>query len=177
MSGRVPPERAVVLGRVSGLFGVGGWIKVYSYTRPVESIFDYADWWLGPRSGRTHFRLLEGRPQGKTLVARLADESGRPIVDRDAAAEWLETDIAVDRRDMPEPAPGEYYWCDLIGLRVETADNVPLGRVSALMETGANDVLVVDGERERLIPMLVPRFVKSVDLHAEVIVVDWDPAF
>lgn len=171
------PHRHVVLGRVHGLFGVSGWIKVYSYTRPIEAILDYDRWWIGPEGDRRDYQLLDGRVQGKTLVAQLARTQGEPLPDRDAAVDLLESDIAVDRNDMPDPEPGQYYWFDLVGLRVVTVDDVDLGRVSAMMETGANDVLVVQGDRERLIPMLVDEFVTAVDLDAGTIRVDWDPEF
>lgn len=171
------PHRYVVLGRVQGLFGVRGWIKVYSHTRPAVAILDYERWWIGNQDNRRGYRVIDGRVQGKTLVARLADAADRPLPDRDAAVELLELDIAVDRDDMPEPNPGEYYWVDLIGLEVFTVDEVGLGHVTAMMETGANDVLVVRGDRERLIPMVVDEFVISVDLDAGILVADWDPDF
>lgn len=171
------PHRHVVLGRVQGLFGVRGWIKVYSHTRPAEAILGYEHWWIGDEDNRCSYRVIDGRIQGKTLVARLAGPDDQPLPDRDAASELLDRDIAVERGDMPEPEPGEYYWVDLIGLEVVTVDDVDLGRVAAMMETGANDVLVVHGDRERLIPMVVDEFVNSVDFDAGILIVDWDPDF
>ncbi|KEZ75991.1 ribosome maturation factor RimM [Salinisphaera hydrothermalis] len=171
------PHRHVVLGRVHGLFGVRGWVKVYSYTRPAEAILDYDRWWIGNEGARRCYQVVDGRVQGKTLVARLADDDGQPLPDRDAAVELLDLDIAVERADMPDPEPGEYYWFDLIGLKVVTVDDIDLGQVKAMMETGANDVLVVQGDRERLIPLVVDEYVMSVDLEAGVMTVDWDPDF
>lgn len=171
------PHRHVVLGRVNGLFGVRGWIKVYSYTRPAEAILDYPYWWVGESGSRRRYHVLGGRIQGKALVAHLADSGERPLPDRDAAIGLLDCDIAVGRDEMPEPDVGEYYWFDLIGLTVVNVDGVELGQVAAMMETGANDVLVVQGERERLIPMVMDEFVTSVDLEAGTMQVDWDPEF
>lgn len=171
------PHRHVVLGHVHGLFGIKGWIKVYSYTRPVEAILDYDRWWIGDEGARHDYQVIEARVQGKTLVARLADSNGEPLPDRNAALELLDLAIAVDRADMPEPEPGEYYWFDLIGLEVCNTRGAALGRVTAMMETGANDVLVVNGDRERLIPMVVDEFVTEVDLDGGRLVVDWDPDF
>ncbi|HET7312824.1 ribosome maturation factor RimM [Salinisphaera sp.] len=171
------PQRHVVLGRVHGLFGVRGWVKVYSYTRPAEAILGYERWWIGNAGERRDYRVLEARVQGKTLVARLADADDEPLPDRDAALELLDLDIAVERGDLPEPEPGEYYWFDLIGLNVVTVDGHDLGRVTAMMETGANDVLVVRGDRERLIPLVIEQFVTAVDLEGGTIHVDWDPDF
>ncbi|RJS93822.1 ribosome maturation factor RimM [Salinisphaera sp. Q1T1-3] len=171
------PERPVVLGQVHGLFGIRGWIKVYSFTRPREAILDHERWWIGRADEARPFRVLEGRYQGKTLVARLADDDGEPLADRDAAVALLEQDIAVERATLPDPAPGEYYWVDLIGLNVQTTQDIPLGRVTAMMETGANDVLVVTGDRERLIPLVADEFVIDVDFEANRMTVDWDPEF
>lgn len=172
----------VVLGRINGLFGVKGWVKVYSYTRPAENLFDYLRWELGNEtSGRPIdwrlFRVLGWRRQGKTLVVQLADADGTPLADRDAAVGLLDAEIAVPRADLPELEPGRYYWSDLVGLEVLNRDAVSLGRVSAMMETGANDVLVVDGERQRLIPFVLDEIVDAVDLESGQITVDWASDF
>ena len=84
-------------------------------------------------------------------------------------------DVAVHRRQLPAAEAGRYYWVDLIGLSVVNREGIALGTVIALMETGANDVLVVQGERERLIPFVLGRVVLDVDLEAGVIEVDWLP--
>ncbi|WP_123589599.1 ribosome maturation factor RimM [Salinisphaera orenii] len=171
-------ERApVVLGRINGLFGVSGWVKVYSYTRPARNLIEHDQWLIGRQGDWRPFRVLAARNQAKTLIAQLADPSDRPVADRDGAAALLECDIAVPRAALPEPEPGRYYWFDLMGLDVVTREGTPLGRVASMMETGANDVLVVDGERERLIPFVMDEFVDAVDLDAGRIVVDWDPDF
>lgn len=172
------PCQPVVLGRVHGLFGVRGWVKVYSYTQPIESLFEYPRWWLGA-PGKYHlYSPLEARHRGKSLVARLADACGNPLPDRDAAAALLGLDIAVEREDMPDPDPGEYYWFDLIGLEVVTVQGQTLGQITSMMETGAHDVLVISsGAHEYLIPMVIDEFVKSVDLDVGRMLVDWDPEF
>lgn len=163
----------MVLGQVNGLFGIRGWVKVFSHTEPRENILDYGPWLLRTPDGRVReFRVLEGRRQGKGLVARLEG-----IEDRDAAAAWMGAEISIPRSRLPEPDEGEYYWTDLIGLEVETVDGVVLGTVAYLFRTGANDVLVVDGARERLIPFLQGDVIREVDLEGGRIRVDWDPDF
>ncbi|MEO6800050.1 MAG: ribosome maturation factor RimM, partial [Rhodanobacter sp.] len=100
------------------------------------------------------------------------------VDDREQAAALIGTDIHVDREQLPPPAKDEYYWVDLEGLEVITTEDVHLGRVSHLFATGANDVVVVrDGSRERLIPFIQGSYVRSVDLSAGRMVVDWDPEF
>ncbi|KAG0754991.1 hypothetical protein G6F46_015549 [Rhizopus delemar] len=87
------------------------------------------------------------------------------------------TEVYVARSALPPPKPDEYYWVDLEGLDVKTTEGVALGQVSHLFSTGANDVVVVRGDRERMIPFVQPDFVKSVDFEANLVVVDWDPEF
>ena len=160
----------VTLGRVSGLHGVKGWIKVFSYTDPQQAIFDYTPWTLDKDGERRNFAIGQGRQHGSRLIASLAG-----IDDRDEAANWVGATILIDREGLPPTAENEYYWADLIGLVVVTQQGRELGRVERLFETGANDVLVVTGERERLIPWLPDRVIVDVDLDQGQIRVDWDP--
>jgi len=160
-----------ILGSVSGLYGVRGWIKVFSHTSPKENIFNYPCWYLLRDGQWREYRLLKGRVHGKGLVASLEGVS-----DRDQAAELGGAEIAVRRDQLPETAADEYYWADLEGLRVVTLDGDELGRVEYLFETGANDVMVVKGERQHLLPF-VGQVIRSVDLETGVITVDWDADF
>ena len=164
--------RRVVLGKVSGLFGVRGWVKLWSFTDPVENLLDYPELELGHAGQWRQLRLLEGRAHGEGLVGRFEG-----CDDRDAAAALVGLELAVARERLPAAAPGEYYWADLVGLEVITREGERLGRVGQMMATGANDVMVVEGERERLVPFLPGRFVDEVDLAGGRIVVDWDPEF
>jgi 16S rRNA processing protein RimM len=116
---------------------------------------------------------VKGRSQGKGMVAQLPG-----VDDREQAAALIGNDIYLSREQLPAPAKDEYYWVDLEGMEVVTTEDVKLGRVSHLFATGANDVVVVrDGERERLIPFVQGSYVRSVDLSAGRMVVDWDPEF
>ena len=166
-------ESFVTLGRISGAHGVKGWVKVYSETSPRENILAYAPWELVRAGRRQRVEVVAGRPQGRILVARLEG-----CDDHDAAEALVGCEIQVPRSRLPGGlAEGEYYWADLVGLRVETLDGVELGRVERLFETGANDVIVVQGERERLLPYVWQQVVREVDLAAGVMRVDWDPDF
>lgn len=160
------------LGRVAGLHGVRGWVKVFSYTDPRTGILDYAPWTLVQAGRARDFGIEASRTDGARLTVKLSG-----LDDRDAAAAWVGAQIEVDRAQLPETAEHEYYWADLIGLSVETTDGTPLGRVERLLETGANDVLVVSGERQRLIPWLPDQVIDDVDLGAGRIRVRWDPEF
>ncbi|MEJ2402900.1 MAG: ribosome maturation factor RimM [Candidatus Thiodiazotropha sp.] len=162
----------ILMGRVSGLFGVKGWLKIYSHAAPREGILDYKVWYLMRDGNWQPFRVAAGQRQGKSVVAHLEGYD-----DRDQATRLLGSDIAIRREQLPTLADGEYYWSDLEGLRVVNLQGIELGVVSYLFETGANDVLVVKGDRERLIPYTLGMAVKSVDLQDGQITVDWDPDF
>lgn len=167
-------NRLLEVGRISGVYGVRGWVRIYSHMTPRDEILGYTDWYLrrGDEPWRS-IRMLEGRQQGKGIVARLEG-----VNDRDTAHALIATDIAIDRDALPPPEPGTYYWADLEGAQVVTIDGVALGTLDHLFETGANDVMVVRGEdRERLIPFVVDQVVKEVDLGTRVVRVDWDPDF
>jgi 16S rRNA processing protein RimM len=162
----------VEVGEIVGAFGVLGWVKVRSFTDPPANILNYIPWALGSSEAPRSAMLVEGRPQGAAVVARL-----QGVEDRDQAIALKGTRILVPRQCFPDASPGTYYWADLIGLDVLTVAGVALGKVRGLLETGANDVLDVKGERDRLIPFVVGEFVKNVDLAESLITVDWDPEF
>lgn len=160
-------QRYVTVGKVAGLYGVQGWVKVYSYTRPPGNILDYKPWYVRRASGLERRQVLDGRVHGKGLVARLEG-----VDDRDAARGLIGAEIAIQRRQLPATQTNEFYWTDLLGLAVVNREGRVLGQVDRIMETGANDVLVVRGDRERLIP-LVPAYVVRVDPPHRCIEVDW----
>jgi 16S rRNA processing protein RimM len=164
-----PPERRIAVGRVVGLYGVDGWVKVYSHTRPREAILRYRPWQLEIRGVTRALDVADGRRQGKGVVARVAGCNTR-----DEAAALVGAEIAIRASQLPATRRREYYWAELEGLRVVNVAGTELGHVDYLFETGANDVLVVRGGRERLIPF-GPSVIRDVDLDAGVITVDWDP--
>ncbi|HVF33964.1 MAG TPA: ribosome maturation factor RimM [Candidatus Saccharimonadia bacterium] len=170
--GRAGEPGRVLLGKVVGVFGVEGWVKVHSYTEPRENLFRYKPWIVRSASGDRTVEKPTGRVQGQGIVAQLPE-----VADRDAAAALIGAEILVDRSTLPQPKQGEYYWSDLEGLEVKLEDGTLLGTVSHLFSTGANDVLVVRGTRERLLPYLPGDVVKKIDLERRVIEVDWDPEF
>lgn len=167
------PNHYVILGQVVGVFGVKGWLKVRSDTEPRDNILHYFPWYLKQQEGWVRQQVKAGQPQGKGLIVQLEG-----ITDRDAAARLVGCDIAVSREQLPVPASGEYYWTDLIGLKVRNTRGENLGSVTGLLETGAHDVLVVqDGGLEHLIPYVTGYYVLKVDLAAGFIEVDWERDF
>jgi 16S rRNA processing protein RimM len=166
-------QRMILVGRIHGAFGVRGELKLESFTEPKSAILGYQPLILRDAQGGE--RVLDGargRETNKGLVAAFPE-----IADRDAAEALRGSELWVARAALPPPKPGEYYWVDLEGLRVVNAEGADFGTVSHLFSTGANDVLVARGDRERMIPFLEPDYITSVDFDAGVVTVDWDADF
>ena len=177
----------VVVGLVSGLHGVQGALKIKSFCEPAEGIFKYQPWTLArpESSAAKHLSVVAAsdaqtlvgvpikiRGAGTSLAARFPE-----IEDRDQAALWLGSLISVPRSSLPKLKLGDYYWRDLIGLAVENLQGVAFGVIEEMMSTGSNDVMVVNGDRQRLLPYIPGQFVMNVDLAAGKMIVDWDPEF
>lgn len=159
------------MGRIVAPYGVRGWVKIQPFTEALDSMFDYDQWWMKDDSGWLAADVEEAKIHGKTIVAKLAD-----CEDRESAFALKGVEIGVSRDDMPEAGENEYYWSDLIGLRVRNLQQVDLGEIKDVFATGANDVLVVKAERERLIPFTDP-VVMEVDIASGHMLVDWDADF
>lgn len=165
-------DRRVLLGRVVGVHGVRGGVKVESFTEPRDRILDYQPWILRQHGVETVLRAKAIMRHPKVAVAL------EGVDERDAAAALMGAEICVRRAQLPKPADGGVYWTDLEDMAVSTVDGVALGRVDHLFATGANDVLVVrQDRRERLIPFVRDDVVKRIDFDNGQIVVDWDPDF
>lgn len=163
----------IVLGRITAPFGIKGWVRVHPFADDPAAWAKMRTWWLAPdadavESGWREAPVLTARVHGDAVVAQLDGVS-----DRDGAEALEKMYVGAPRSSMPPPDAGEYYWADLIGLAVVNEASVSLGKVANLLETGANDVLVVrDGERERLLPF-VEHVVREVDIPGRRIRVDW----
>jgi len=165
-------RKLVTLGRISGVYGVRGWVKVHSYTEPRANIVGFDVWTVRQRDGERMVEVEDGREQGANVVAKL-----RGVDDRDEARELIGAEVVVERSALPKCEPGEYYWADLEGLAVVTPTGEALGTVDHLLATGEHDVLVLAGRPERMIPFVRGAVIRSVDLEAGVIVADWSPEF
>jgi 16S rRNA processing protein RimM len=157
----------VVMGRIAAPFGIKGWVKVQPYSEDPGALMDFESWRVGRGEQQVHYRVEAIQDHGKALIAKLVG-----IDDRDAAYALRGLEISVAKSALPPPQENEFYWSDLIGLTVINREGVELGKVDSLMESGANDLLVVKGTREHLIPF-VAAFVGKVDLVGGTIEVDW----
>ena len=156
------------MGRVAAPFGVRGWLKIQPFTVEAKNLLACPTWWVGSGGNWQEHAVTEARMHGRAVIARLAS-----CDDRDAAFRFRGKEIAVPRAQLPKTQPKEYYWADLIGLNVVSSTGQGFGQVARIIETGANDVLVVQGERERLIPFIA-EVIGAIDLEGGVIRVNWD---
>ncbi len=163
--------KPLIVGKLNGASGIKGWVKVYSYTDPKENILNYSPWYLKLDGQWQQVSILNGREQGKTVVAQLEGCN-----DRNTAESYRGVEIAIEESQLPQLEEGEYYWRDLIGLTVVNMAGKELGTVKKMMETGANDVLVVKtaSKEELLIPYVPEYSVMKVDLESKQITVDWE---
>jgi 16S rRNA processing protein RimM len=170
------PNRKVVLGKIVGAFGVLGWVKIESYTDPIDNILDYPVWQLSDGSGWKASKLITGRVTSKGVQAQLAS-----IADRTVAEQSRGILIAVARSELPKPAAGQYYWDDLIGLEARSPEGELLGSIEDIRATAAHALLLIAGEHdgkrvEHLVPLVSERLL-SVDLAARRATVDWDSSW
>lgn len=161
------PERVVVLGKIGGTFGVQGWVRITSYTDPVENILEYDEWLIGGEGRWQPVEIEDGRVTGKGVLVKLAG-----LDTPEDARLRVGVEIGVKRSHMPAPEAGEYYWSDLEGLEAVTKDGEALGRVDHFRSTPGGTVVIVRGTQEHWIPFVKDRIVK-VDLDAQRIVFDW----
>ena len=169
---KISQDEVLVMGRIASPFGVKGWLRINAYTAVADDLLDYSPWYLKLKGQWQAVEPVAGRHHGKGVVVQLKE-----CHDRDDAAALTGTEIGVYRSQLPPVDADEYYWSDLIGMQVITKEDQVLGVVDHLLETGANDVIVVKGKHECLVPFIREQVVESVDLENRIIRVDWDSDF
>ena len=164
-------SKKVIVGRLGAAFGVRGQLKVNSYTDPITNILDYPHWQVQHQGTWQPLPLESKKKQGNTIVIKM-----KGIDDRDIAKAYTNDLIGIEHTDLPPAPAGEYYWSDLEGCTVHNTEKVVLGTIVEMRDTGANDIMVIEGERRHLIPF-IPDILQSVDLDQQLIIVDWDDDF
>ncbi len=161
----------ITLGKIGKTYGIKGWFKVISFTNPAENILNYPTWTLKhPRS--TEVVAIEAsRPHAGGFIAKI-----KGCETPEEARLYTNAEIQIPKEELPELAPDEHYWHDLIGIEVYDLNNKKLGVIDEVMATGANDVLRLKGESECLIPY-IPQVIQTIDLENKRLIVDWDPNF
>ncbi len=173
----------VVIGCIGAVYGVKGWLKIQSYTENPEDIFSYSPWYLQSSAARQQSEqavtVVEWRRHNKGLIALIDG-----INDRDEASRLTGMEISIAADELPALAEDEFYWRDLIGMRVKNKQGYDMGVVEQIMPTAANDVLVVSansndafGKSERLIPFVQSQYILAVDNDNQLIQVDWPADF
>ncbi|AOW12769.1 ribosome maturation factor RimM [Hydrogenophaga crassostreae] len=182
------PDDAIELGRIQEAFGIKGWVRIHPHSADTEALFAATEWHLQPPepkfargfsafTGVVSVKVGEIKAHADGIVARIDG-----LDDRTGAEGLKGVRISVPRSAFPVTPEGEFYWVDLIGLRVVNREGVEMGVVRDLMPTGPNSVLVLeytdinaDGKEqlsERMIPF-VDAYVDKVDQAARLITVDW----
>ncbi|MBT8140852.1 MAG: ribosome maturation factor RimM [Gammaproteobacteria bacterium] len=180
MSHSTSDQALLLLGKVGGVFGLHGWLKILSYCEPKNNIFEYPIWYLqkpGSNSGTLdELEVSKGKAQGKGLIAKLDG-----VDDRCKAESLLGCNIYIHKNQLDNLDANDFYWHQLIGLQVKDQHNAELGQVDHLLATGANDVLVVKpcdtNAKNILIPYVWGQVIKTVDLESGTITVDWDMSY
>ena len=167
--------KKVVLGRIGKAHGVRGWVRLDSFTTPVDRILEYPELQTELNGNSGTLRIDASRRQPKRLLVHFVGYDS-PEISRALAG----TEVWISSSELPKLDPGSYYWHELVGLEVSNLKGEIFGTVTGLLDTGANDVLLVQpsarscDERERLIPYLTGQVVKKVSLSNASLIVDWD---
>lgn len=165
-------SKYIVVGKIGATYGIAGWLKIHTYTEFGANILNYSPWYLSSDSDQQSYReiIIEaGKPHGNSFIAKFTG-----VDTPEAARLYTGKTISIKRSQLPDLNQGEYYWSDLVGLTVINIRGEVLGKVSYLIETGANDVLVIKGDKEHAIPYLPGSVVVKVDLAKQEIIVDWE---
>ncbi len=166
-------KKWVLVGSIGKPYGVKGWVKVNSYTEPSSNIFLYQPWYLIATDKAPYtLEILHHQIQNQRLIVQFKN-----CQTPEMAGLLTNHKIYVDRQQFSPLTQQEYYWTDLEGLKVYTCENIYLGIVQTIFATGSNDVLVIEGKKQFLIPFLLDNTIKSIDLAQETMIVDWDPDF
>lgn len=162
-------NKYAIVGKIGSTYGIKGWVKVFSFTEEITAILDFEPWYLETTTGWTKIQLEGSRPHGKAIVVKV-----KGINTPEEARLLTGKKIAVTRSQLPTLTNNEYYWRDLEGLSVIDQHGTILGKVSYLIATGANDVLVIKGEKEHAIPYLFGKVIISIDLDKREMHVNWE---
>ena len=157
-------DSRILIGQVSGCFGVKGWLKIFSYSDPRENISTYKNWIIDGKL----YESIQSKKNGKLVVAKL-----KGVDDKETAQTFIGKKIEIEPQQLADLNQGQFYWRDLVGLNVSNTDGVAFGKVKSMLDTGANDVIIVKGERERLIPFIIDNTVIKVDLEQQTLLVNW----
>ncbi|MFN0315524.1 MAG: ribosome maturation factor RimM [Burkholderiales bacterium] len=166
-----PLDRLVLLGRIAAPFGIQGWVKIQPYTEEPSGLRGYPIYWVGAKEPYKQYEVEQVAVHGRSVLCKLQGVSVR-----EQAALLKGCEVGVLRHELPQSDPGEFYWTDLIGVAVVNTEGIVLGIIAKMADNGAQSVMVVNGERERLIPFVAP-IVTEVSLEKQQVIVEWGADF
>lgn len=161
-------QQWVAMGYIKGVFGVKGWLKIAANTEYTDSLLDYPEWLLSKDGKTLTVNIEAGKLVGDELQVKIEG-----INDRDQAFQLRGYTIEIPREEFAPTEDDEYYWADLVGMQVINKEGINLGTIKNLMETGANDVLIINGEHGQILIPFVSQYVENVDTESKTITVDW----
>ena len=162
--------KKIYLGKITGVHGIKGWLKIQSFSSPPENILNYPQWIINNQGKEDFYSIEQGRKQKNKIVVKL-----EKINDRNTAESLINSKIQILRSDLPKLSNENYYWSDLVGLSVLNSEDKVIGKIESLIETGANDVMVVNTSKDEriLIPFVMHETIKEVNVELNYMKVDW----
>ena len=163
-------DKKIYLGKITGAHGIKGWLKIQSFSSPPENILNYPQWIINNQGEEDFYSIEQGRKQNKKIVVKLEN-----IDDRNTAESLINSKILILRSDLPKLSNENYYWSDLVGLSVLNSEEKVIGKIESLIETGANDVMVIITLKDEriLIPFVMHEIIKEVSVEQNYIKIDW----
>ena len=163
-------DKKIYLGKITGAHGIKGWLKIRSFSSPLENILKYPQWIINNQGEEDFYSIEQGRKQNNKIVVKL-----EKIDDRNTAESLINSKIQILRSDLPKLSNENYYWSDLVGLSVLNSEDKVIGKIESLIETGANDVMVVNTSKDEriLIPFVMHEIIKEVNVDLNYIKIDW----
>ena len=163
-------DKKIYLGKITGAHGIKGWLKIQSFSSPPENILNYPSWIINNQGEEDFYSIEQGRKQNKKIVVKLEN-----IDDRNTAESLINSKILILRSDLPKLSNENYYWSDLVGLSVLNSEETVIGKIESLIETGANDVMVIITLKDEriLIPFVMHEIIKEVNVEQNYIKIDW----
>ena len=163
-------DKKIYLGKITGAHGIKGWLKIQSFSSPPENILNYPSWIINNQGEEDFYSIEQGRKQNNKIVVKL-----EKIDDRNTAESLINSKIQILRSDLPKLSNENYYWSDLVGLSVLNSEEKVIGKIESLIETGANDVMVIITLKDEriLIPFVMHEIIKEVSVEQNYIKIDW----
>ena len=163
-------DKKVFIGKVTGVHGIKGWLKIQSFSSPPENILNYPSWIIANQGLEDFYLIEQGKKLNNKIIVKL-----EKIDDRTTAEFLINSKIQILRSDLPKLTNESYYWSDLEGLNVLNSEDNMIGKIESLIETGANDVMVINRSKNKrvLIPFVMHEIIKEVNIELNFVKVDW----